>query len=418
VFQDGKDDNLSHGMAQSPRETYFCRPVQGAELDALTCPSEQSFADRGRFGAAQSRYPMRDDVGQVNGDSVDVAMFQMLNPFDAVSQPTPMFGTDANYTYEIPFEVPSGSYVLFVEVSKELDMNGTYNPTVYPPPNVAFASYGEPYRGQPSVVYSVPVELDATQRVAMTSDYVGYGDPEGLDGAIRPPDATISSDVGSGSQRLALLSNNGDTYRIRVRTQREDDSTAPAPPTQVSAADVTSTRITIEMIAPGDDGVVGVIKGYDVRFLIGETIDDSNFERATPVILDDAIVGAGEIQTLVLDKLLPATEYSIGIRALDNCRNASPLVVIPVTTDDRRSGEVDACFIATAAYGSVMASEVSMLRRFRDHVLRTSPLGELFVEAYYTFGPSAAGLIGESDLLRATARELLAPIVNRTKRSN
>ena len=33
------------------------------------------------------------------------------------------------------------------------------------------------------------------------------------------------------------------------------------------------------------------------------------------------------------------------------------------------------------------------------------------VATYYTFGPAAAGVIGESELLRASARAILAPIV-------
>ena len=52
-----------------------------------------------------------------------------------------------------------------------------------------------------------------------------------------------------------------------------------------------------------------------------------------------------------------------------------------------------------------------MLRRLRDSVLRKTVLGELAIEAYYTFGPAFSGMIGESELLRSTAREALAPIV-------
>jgi len=55
--------------------------------------------------------------------------------------------------------------------------------------------------------------------------------------------------------------------------------------------------------------------------------------------------------------------------------------------------------VATAAYGSVMANDVAMLRRFRDGVLERTVLGELAVETYYTFGPAVAGMIGESELV-------------------
>ena len=91
------------------------------------------------------------------------------------------------------------------------------------------------------------------------------------------------------------------------------------------------------------------------------------------------------------------------------------MTFVQFTTPERTSGEVDACFIATAAYGSLLAHDVHMLRRYRDSILRRSVIGELAVETYYTFGPALAGVVGESDLLRHTARQVLAPFVDRIK---
>ena len=57
------------------------------------------------------------------------------------------------------------------------------------------------------------------------------------------------------------------------------------------------------------------------------------------------------------------------------------------------------------------ARDVAALRQFRDVMLSTSVFGQLAVSSYYTFGPALSGVVGESDLLRATARALLAPVV-------
>lgn len=418
VFTDGADDNLSHSSKQSSLDPYFCQPLIGSQLDAITCPTARPETDKGKLGTNTSRYPPRNDLFEpTEDDTADLAMFATLNPFDAVSHPTPRFGVDAATSYTVDPLVPAGDYVLWVEVSKEIDMNGTYNPTVYPSPQVAYKDHGEPYRGQPSVLYRVPIQLVVDETVAMTSDYVGYGDPTGADGIVRSPDSTISADIGSGSARLALLSANGETYRVRVVSRREDDFVPPSAPRRTNVADVTSTRATIELVAPGDDGLVGPVKTYEVRYLVGDVITEANFSTARLVTIDVPIVGPGEIQTLTIEGLLPETEYSVGIRALDDCRNASPLIALQITTPERLVGEVDACFIATAAYGSVMANDVGMLRNFRDAMLRKTALGELAVEAYYTFGPPAAGVIGESDLLRSTARRVLEPIVGRVRAS-
>jgi hypothetical protein len=58
-----------------------------------------------------------------------------------------------------------------------------------------------------------------------------------------------------------------------------------------------------------------------------------------------------------------------------------------------------------------MANDVELLRDFRDATLRSTVLGELAIETYYTFGPPVAGVVGQSDVLRQTARGMLQPIV-------
>ena len=41
--------------------------------------------------------------------------------------------------------------------------------------------------------------------------------------------------------------------------------------------------------------------------------------------------------------------------------------------------------------------------------------GELAIETYYTFGPPVAGVVGESELLRATARAALRPVIEKVR---
>jgi M6 family metalloprotease-like protein len=70
---------------------------------------------------------------------------------------------------------------------------------------------------------------------------------------------------------------------------------------------------------------------------------------------------------------------------------------------------VGGCFIATAAYGSAMAPEVEALRRFRDGVLMTNPVGRSLVAFYYKASPPMAAYIASRPGLRAATRVLLAP---------
>ena len=154
------------------------------------------------------------------------------------------------------------------------------------------------------------------------------------------------------------------------------------------------------------------MKGYDVRIRTDGPVTAENFDSSTVVTTSFAVVESGSEQEITLEGLLPLTHYYVGIRAFDNCRNNSGLTTVELDTTERIAGEVDACFIATSAYGSVMAHDVEKLRSFRDHVMAKTVFGELAIQAYYTFGPALAGLIGESELLRATARGALAPVVD------
>jgi hypothetical protein len=200
-------------------------------------------------------------------------------------------------------------------------------------------------------------------------------------------------------------------YRVKVVAKPEQDAVAPSRPGDFAPTVVKSSTVTLAFTAPGDDGNVGNATRYEIRIRAGEDITAENFasSQLAGVVVVPGIAGA--TQELVLERLLWETDYSVGIRAIDNCQNAGELAVTSFRTTERELGEVDACFIATAAYGSVLANEVAPLRTFRDTVLRGSIFGELAVEAYYTFGPAVSGVIGESEVLRATTRGALAPLV-------
>lgn len=67
----------------------------------------------------------------------------------------------------------------------------------------------------------------------------------------------------------------------------------------------------------------------------------------------------------------------------------------------------DWCFIATAAYGTRTASQLNVLRDFRDQVLLRNAVGALLVETYYRVSPSIAGFIARSAFMRGVVRTML-----------
>jgi len=69
------------------------------------------------------------------------------------------------------------------------------------------------------------------------------------------------------------------------------------------------------------------------------------------------------------------------------------------------------CFIATAAYGSMMEPQVEVLREFRDRFLLDNRPGKIIVHLYNTYSPPLADFIARHDNLRAMIRLGLLPIV-------
>lgn len=65
------------------------------------------------------------------------------------------------------------------------------------------------------------------------------------------------------------------------------------------------------------------------------------------------------------------------------------------------------CFIATACLGSPDDPTVMVLRRFRDEVLRISPLGRNLIYCYYKLSPRLARCIQERVFLKKMTAKLL-----------
>ena len=424
IFQDGYERDLSHAFNKSSIESYYCRPlletepVRDKSVDTGTCATI-AYTDKGKIegrgpqgqDAGVSRYPPRRDLRYVEGtDHADVLRFPTINDLDAVSRATPPGGEPYAHAVSLPSGFPDGDYVVWVEVGKELDRNSTY---AFPSPALqAYGDYGVAYRGQPSILWKLPIRLDAQTREVAVVDYTGYGDPDGIDGVVREPDPTISTGVdGSGARRLLLAGGGDEMYRVRLRSAPSEGGLPPEPPATMEVHSTNATEAEIHFIEPADPNNGGPVRGYDIRYSIGEPLTPENFLQVGRVYPEKVTPDhPGALQKLELSGLVPETRYWLGIRALDDCLSGSDPVIVELTTPRLEPPEVAACFVATAAWGSPLAAEVAGLRGFRDRVLRQFVLGEVLVESYYTFGPALAGAIRPSETLRAAAREFLTPI--------
>jgi len=115
----------------------------------------------------------------------------------------------------------------------------------------------------------------------------------------------------------------------------------------------------------------------------------------------------------------PATDLSNLPLFACNCEendnsigNDNPNFSNPVNnTSASTGGGGGGCFIATAAYGSLLEPHVNILRDFRDRFLIRNTPGKSFVNLYYKYSPPLADFIAKYDHLRMMVRMTLFPLV-------
>lgn len=69
------------------------------------------------------------------------------------------------------------------------------------------------------------------------------------------------------------------------------------------------------------------------------------------------------------------------------------------------------CFVATAVYESFAAPELTVLREFRDTILKKSAAGEHLITLYYFIGPHWAKTVAESDWIKMALKPFLSAFV-------
>jgi hypothetical protein len=433
AMQDGKEQMLTYHEGDSSPEPHFCRPLLPYQVvDAITCPSGLFRSDKGRLDrTGTSVYPPRADLldfgsvcpflpNQPNGscNPGDSDRYAFLNDVDTVAAATPAFGAATGGAWIVPEALPAGDYALMVEVGKEFDTNGGYEaPNA---PSLDFEVFGTAGNiGQPSVVFRVPFTIGgADLPAAATTDVLyGFGDLTGGTGTLFPPDGSISDQPGSGAGRLARTVGPAGPGRVHVAVTacpQTDCSSqgAPAPvPIQVPADGLmpTSARVTIIDVADGDAPVVA----YDLRSAIigghglgNVTPDDFARWTPAPAVAPGAPGATGDGS---LTGLVPSSDYAVGVRAHGRC-GISPVSYARFRTPPIKYRQIQGCFVATAAFGSDLASDVDVLRRLRDRAVARSGLALLATDLYYATAPAAARPLSETEVGKALVRRPLRSI--------
>ena len=162
--------------------------------------------------------------------------------------------------------------------------------------------------------------------------------------------------------------------------------------------------LTIFIESPGK--VTISVSNGDTATVLGETTsgeftiyhDDYNFMEGTMLI-------ANHINDYTLKEWTDVSTFSQNISTESATETTSV-----------KSGNGGGCLIATATYGSELATEVQQLRELRDNQLLQTVSGTTFMgmfnDIYYSFSPAIADMERENPLFKQVVKVGLTPMLS------
>ena len=223
----------------------------------------------------------------------------------------------ADHRGRFPQDLPAGDYVMWrrglagvrlttrrtttTDVSGAVAVPARWHPVVELRPAVPRPAVGR--------LQGAVHDRRRPRRVATTQHYAGYGDPTGADGNA-PPARRDDHDRHAGLRRVApaaRLRGRPDVPRARHRAARVRLRRRRARPTTPRRSTSTPTTATLAFVAPGDDGQIGTVVGYDVRYRVDAADDRRQLRRREPPRRRrvDAASSPASSRRSTLDGLLP-----------------------------------------------------------------------------------------------------------------
>lgn len=172
------------------------------------------------------------------------------------------------------------------------------------------------------------------------------------------------------------------------------DVVAPAATTNLAVDYVTSNTVGLTWTAPGDDGNVGQVVGYDVRYALTPIVSEATFAAAASWGGPSPTHPSGGVESIVVSGLQSNATYWFALKAVDESGNWSPrsntadgypFVMCPNCSDLRAGGDSEGRAPANAA---LSAGGSSPQARLAIHVERESG-GQTWV---VKSGPAAVGV--------------------------
>jgi len=215
----------------------------------------------------------------------------------------------------------------------------------------------------------------------------------------------VASDAPTGPNTVVVLGTSEDgkirpaTFQLLVvRTEPRDFAISLVPSyLNIPRGSVGTATVTIRSIGQFN---ATVTLGY--ASLPGITVQ---FQNSALTLLPNGT--ASTEMSVMVDANVPSDAESVIITAVSGALSHSSTLALSIGPP--------MCIVATAAYGSELSPEVSMLRSFRDNQIQPTLAGRSFMLVfnawYYSFSPQIAAKISSNAAARTIMKALFYPLI-------
>ena len=183
----------------------------------------------------------------------------------------------------------------------------------------------------------------------------------------------------------------------------------------IQVKDPTGKTLLVRSITADNSG------NYSLEFKIPKTATQGNYIIVASVSID-MIPIIETITVPVQDKIIETASSSTASSSTESgstevddsvCGTGTIMKNGKCVVDESEGG---GCLIATATYGSEMATEVQQLRELRDNQLMNTEYGSAFIgtfnHIYYSFSPVIADYERENPLFKETVKLAITPMIS------
>ncbi len=243
----------------------------------------------------------------------------------------------------------------------------------------------------------------ATVNVSEEQIFNVVGGLEPFTWSIVNGEGTLSSTTGE--QVTADAPTGGVTVTIQVGDNLEQTATATVNVYEELAIDPTSATVMVGETQ--NFQVVGGLKPYNWSIVdddgIKGSLDPTEGEQVTYTAPPDEVPD-GLVTIWVQDSLEQTATVTVTVEPEQELTQRE-------TTRIPNPGDGGGCFVATAAFGSVLEGHVDILGQFRDAYLLSTKVRQTFVATYYMYSPPVADFMAGHEGLRAMVRWSLLPVI-------